>query len=105
MPIISVFTTKGGAGKTSIIHHLAWMYRDLGLQVLAVDFDHQVNLTSLFLEEERLVEIWQSSDLANTVFRCFQPLIHGSGDISDPVIEVIDEGLSLLNGDLQLLSI
>lgn len=100
-PIIAFFNNKGGVGKTSLVYHLAWMYRDLGLTVLAADFDPQANLTSAFLDEERLEEIWDINQ-ANTVFRCFQPLIRGIGDLADPVVEEIEEGLSLLNGDLQL---
>jgi cellulose biosynthesis protein BcsQ len=103
-PIIAFFNNKGGVGKTSLVYHLSWMYQDFGLRVLAADFDPQANLTSAFLDEERLEAIWESDDQANTVFRCFQPLIRGIGDIADPVIEGIDEGLSLLNGDLQLSS-
>jgi chromosome partitioning protein len=103
-PIIAFFNNKGGVGKTSLVYHLAWMYRELGLRVLIADFDPQANLTSAFLDEDRLVAIWEASDQPNTVFRCFQPLIRGIGDIADPVIEEIDERLSLLNGDLQLSS-
>lgn len=101
-PIIAFFNNKGGVGKTSLVYHLAWIYRDLGLRVLAADFDPQANLTSAFLDENRLEEIWIASSQPNTVFRCFQPLIRGIGDIADPVVEEKDEGLSLLNGDLQL---
>ncbi|MBF2090400.1 MAG: AAA family ATPase [Synechococcales cyanobacterium K44_A2020_017] len=103
-PIIAFFNNKGGVGKTSLVYHLAWMYRDLGLNVLAADFDPQANLTSAFLDEEQLEEIWLAADQPNTVFRCFQPLIRGIGDISDPALSVIEEGLHLLNGDLQLSS-
>jgi chromosome partitioning protein len=104
VPIIAFFNNKGGVGKTSLVYHLAWMYRDSGLRVLAADFDPQANLTSAFLDEDRLEAIWIASDQPNTVFRCFQPLIRGIGDIADPIVEEIDEGLSLLNGDLQLSS-
>lgn len=99
-PVIAFFNNKGGVGKTSLVYHLAWMYRDLGLNVLAADFDPQANLTSAFLDEERLEEIWLAFDQPNTVFRCFQPLIRGIGDIAEPIAQVIDEGLWLLNGDL-----
>jgi cellulose biosynthesis protein BcsQ len=101
-PVIAFFNNKGGVGKTSLVYHLAWMYRDLGLKVLAADFDPQANLTSAFLDEDRLEEIWLASDQPNTVFRCFQPLIRGIGDIADPIVEEIEDGLVLLNGDLQL---
>lgn len=103
-PMVAFFNNKGGVGKTSLVYHLAWMYRDLGLRVLAADFDPQANLTSAFLDEDRLEEIWLAADQPNTVFRCFQPLIRGIGDIAAPSLETIDEGLALLNGDLQLSS-
>jgi cellulose biosynthesis protein BcsQ len=61
-PVIAFFNNKGGVGKTSLVYHLAWMYRDLGLNVLAADLDPQANLTSAFLDEERLEEIWLASD-------------------------------------------
>jgi chromosome partitioning protein len=103
-PIIAFFNNKGGVGKTSLVYHLAWMYFDLGLRVVTADFDPQANLTAAFLDEEKLEEIWEGKDplLANTVFQCVQPLLSGIGDIADPVLEEIEDGLSLLIGDLQL---
>jgi chromosome partitioning protein len=102
IPIIAFFNNKGGVGKTSLVYHLAWMYRDLGLRVVAIDLDPQANLTAAFLDEDRLEEIWAADNEANTVFRCIQPLIRGVGDIAKPVLEPIDDGLSLLCGDLDL---
>jgi chromosome partitioning protein len=103
-PIIAFFNNKGGVGKTSLVYHLAWMYFDLGLKVIAADLDPQANLTSAFLDEERLEEILEgsSADSYNTVFRCVKPLLSGTGDIATPNLEKIDDGLSLLIGDLQL---
>ncbi len=101
-PIIAFFNNKGGVGKTSLVYHLAWMYRDLGLRVVAIDLDPQANLTAAFLDEDRLEEIWEADNEANTVFRCIQPLIRGVGDIAIPVLETIEDGLSLLCGDLDL---
>jgi hypothetical protein len=34
--IIAFFNNKGGVGKTSLVYHLAWMYSDLGVRVVAV---------------------------------------------------------------------
>ncbi len=103
-PIIAFFNNKGGVGKTSLVYHLAWMYCDLGLQVVAADLDPQANLTAAFLDEDRLEEIWEGSDIEdyNTVFRCVKPLLTGVGDITTPNLEKIEDGLSLLIGDLQL---
>lgn len=103
-PIIAFFNNKGGVGKTSLVYHLAWMYFDLGLKVIAADLDPQANLTAAFLDEDRLEEVWEGSnaDSYNTVFRCVKPLLSGIGDIAAPNLEKIEDGLSLLIGDLQL---
>jgi chromosome partitioning protein len=103
-PIIAFFNNKGGVGKTSLVYHLAWMYFDLGLRVVAADLDPQANLTAAFLDEDRLEEVWEDidTDSHNTVFRCVKPLLSGIGDIAAPELEEIEDGLSLLIGDLQL---
>lgn len=107
--IIAFFNNKGGVGKTSLVYHLAWMYRDLGLRVVAADLDPQVNLTVAFLREERLEELWEEYNCAYTVFGCIQPLIRGIGDIAEPHLEYVEQPLSLdtnlalLVGDLSLL--
>lgn len=105
-PIIAFFNNKGGVGKTSLVYHLAWMYFDLGLRVVAADLDPQASLTSAFLDEDRLEEIWEdgTNNSYNTVFRCVKPLLSGTGDIAIPNLEKIEDGLSLLIGDLQLSS-
>jgi chromosome partitioning protein len=103
-PIIAFFNNKGGVGKTSLVYHLAWMYFDLGLRVVAADLDPQANLTAAFLDEDRLEEVWEetSIDRYNTVFKCVKPLLSGIGDIAAPELEQIEDGFSLLIGDLQL---
>lgn len=102
MKTLAFFNNKGGVGKTSLVYHLAWMYRDLGLRVLAADYDPQANLTSMFIDEDRLEELWPEGNRDNTVFGAIRPLLRGEGDIKNPHIEEIDENLSLLVGDLGL---
>ncbi|MDO8630071.1 MAG: ParA family protein, partial [Phycisphaerales bacterium] len=58
MKTITFFNNKGGVGKTSMVYHLAWMFRELGYRVIAVDLDPQSNLTSAFLDEETLEQLW-----------------------------------------------
>ena len=53
MTAIAFFNNKGGVGKTTLVYHLAWMYADLGVSVVAADLDPQANLTAMFLSEER----------------------------------------------------
>jgi cellulose biosynthesis protein BcsQ len=103
-PVIAFFNNEGGVGKTSLVYHVAWMLRDMGFRVLAADLDPQANLTGAFLKEERLEEIWQDeADKPNTVFRAVKPLIRATGDVVlQPKLEKIEDGLSLLVGDLAL---
>ncbi|MBN3894435.1 MAG: ParA family protein [Nostoc sp. NOS(2021)] len=114
--IIAFFNNKGGVGKTSLVYHLAWMYQDLGLRVVAADLDPQANLTAAFLDEERLEQIWLDKVQTTTVFDCVQPLLKGIGDIDNPHLEYVQEtessrqlslspelnSLALLVGDLAL---
>ncbi len=100
--VIAFFNNKGGVGKTSLVYHLAWMYADLGVRVVAADMDPQANLSSEFLSDEKLEEIWDGTDQPNTVFGCLQPTIKGTGDIADPQTSFIEDSLELLVGDLRL---
>ncbi|HXE64787.1 MAG TPA: ParA family protein [Bryobacteraceae bacterium] len=110
MKTVAFFNNKGGVGKTSLVYHLAWMFADRGLPVLAVDLDPQANLTSMFLHEERLEEIWpDSDDHRSTIYGAVRPILRGIGDIAPPPVETIrDNGLfqrgrlGLLAGDLGL---
>lgn len=112
IPIIAFFNNKSAVGKTSLVYHLAWMYADLGIRVIAADLDPQANLTAAFLNEDRLEELWPDGDHPETIFGCVQPLIQGTGDITEPHLEIVDEGLqptsldpiALLVGDLLLSS-
>ena len=44
--IITVFSHKGGVGKTTLVHNLGYILADRGKRVLLVDADPQMNLTS-----------------------------------------------------------
>jgi cellulose biosynthesis protein BcsQ len=89
-------------GKTSLVYHLAWMYADLGISVVAADLDPQANLTNMFLEDNRLETLWTNGGHAHTVYGAFQPLLDGTGDVIAPHEEEVSPGLSLLVGDLAL---
>jgi chromosome partitioning protein len=102
MKTIALFNNKGGVGKTSLVYHLAWMYADLGLSVIAADLDPQANLTSMFLDEERLEALLPDGKHAQTIYGAVQPLLEGTGDVAAPHVESIAENLGLLVGDLTL---
>jgi cellulose biosynthesis protein BcsQ len=102
MKTIAFFNNKGGVGKTSLVYHLGWMYADLGLPVVAADLDPQANLSSMFLDEDRLEDLWPDGDHPQTVFGAMRPLLEGTGDITRPHVEQIADNLGLLVGDLAL---
>ncbi|MDP9237925.1 MAG: AAA family ATPase [Chloroflexota bacterium] len=102
MKTIAFFNNKGGVGKTSLVYHLAWMYAELGLPVVAADLDPQANLTSMFVDDDRLEQLWPDGSHLKTVFGAIQPLLEGTGDIAAPHVEHISEKVGLLVGDLAL---
>jgi cellulose biosynthesis protein BcsQ len=101
---IAFFNNKGGVGKTSLVYHLAYMYAELGLTVVAADLDPQANLTSMFLDDERLEEIWPDGEHPCTILAALQPIINGVGDIAEPHVEDISGNIGLIVGDLGLSS-
>lgn len=102
MKTIAFFNNKGGVGKTSLVYHLAWMYAELGVKTLAVDLDPQANLTSMFLDEARLEELWPDGEHPDTVYGAIRPILRGIGDIAEPHVEQITPRLGLIPGDLGL---
>lgn len=102
-PVLTFFNNKGGVGKTTLLYHLAWMLSDLGRRVLVCDFDPQANLTSAFLDEEALAELWEDADRTSptTIYGCVRPL-RRTGDVREPVLRRPTENLALLPGDLLL---
>lgn len=101
MKKIAFFNNKGGVGKTSLVYHLAWMFADRGISTLAVDLDPQANLTSMFLEDDRLENLWGPSE-RTTIFRCIEPLMKRTGDVEAPRLEMVSRNLALIPGDLAL---
>jgi cellulose biosynthesis protein BcsQ len=102
MRTIAFFNNKGGVGKTSLVYHLAWMFRERGLRVVAVDLDPQANLTSMFLDEPDLEAIWPEGGPSRSVLGALEPLKEGIGDIASPHLEAVEDGLAVLPGDLGL---
>ncbi|MCE7949342.1 MAG: ParA family protein [Chloroflexi bacterium CFX4] len=104
VPVIAFFNNKGGVGKTSLVYHLAWMYADQGKRVLAADLDPQANLSSAFLDEDRLTTLLWTEGTAHefTLYGAINPLLAGEGDITTPHVEAVDEKIGLLVGDLNL---
>ncbi len=102
MKTIAFFNNKGGVGKTSLVYHLAWMFADKGIKILAVDLDPQANLTSMFLGEDRLEQLWPDDEHPNTIHGAINPILRGVGDIAQPHVERITHNIGLVAGDLGL---
>ena len=102
MITIAFFNNKGGVGKTSLVYHLAWMYADLGVSTVAVDIDPQANLSTMFLEEERLEALWPDGEHPLSILGAVSPILRGTGDISEPHVEPITSNLGVVVGDLGL---
>lgn len=110
-PVIAFFNNKGGVGKTSLVYHLACMYAELEIRVVAADMDPQCNLTAAFLDADRLEALWWGGDRRGTVYGLLEPLMKGTGDIAQTVfLEYVGDPpplsspLALLVGDLGLSS-
>jgi cellulose biosynthesis protein BcsQ len=78
------------------------MFSEHGLKVLTVDLDPQANLTSMFLNDERLEELWTDEEHLQTVYGAISPILRGLGDISQPHVEKLSDTLGLIPGDLGL---
>ena len=102
MKTIAFFNNKGGVGKTSLVYHLAWMYADRGLNVIAADLDPQANLTSMFLDDDHLEHIFKDNAHKRTIYGALETLLKGTGDVTEPYLEDIFPCLSLVIGDLAL---
>lgn len=102
MKTIAFFNNKGGVGKTTLVYHFTYMLAELGYKCLAVDLDPQANLTSMFLSDDKLAEIYDNELSRPTILEAIKPLDKGLGDIKAAVIHNITDKIGLLAGDLEL---
>ncbi len=102
MKTIAFFNNKGGVGKTSLVYHVAWMLAELECRAIVADLDPQANLSGMFLDDNRLEELWEVKR-DHTIEEDIAPLFDGTGDISaQPHIEEMGERIGLLTGNLSL---
>lgn len=99
MKTIAFFNNKGGVGKTTLVYHLAYMFAEKGVRVLAADLDPQANLTSICLDFDTLDAI--DDDEISSIYDVIAPVISGEDAIDTTVIEVA-ENFGLIPGDLEL---
>ncbi|MYD89901.1 MAG: ParA family protein [Caldilineaceae bacterium SB0662_bin_9] len=105
VPVLAFVNTKAGVGKTSLVFHLAWMLSRVGHRVLTCDLNPQANLTSSFLDEASLEELWHpetpAADSCKTVFQSIRPLMDAL-DVRPLAPKRIAADLFLIPGDLSL---
>ncbi len=103
MKSIVFFNNKGGVGKTTLLYHLAWMFSEMGKTVVVADLDPQANLTSMFLPEEELEELWDpDNEKHQSIMSALRPIVRGLGDITPAPIRTLTPRLHLIPGDLEL---
>lgn len=103
VPVLTFFNNKGGVGKTSLVYHLAWMFSELGHTVVTVDLDAQANLTAAYLDEDEVERLWENGTTPTTIYRAIEPLTR-VGDLQEPHVEKVTQGLYLIPGDVALAS-
>jgi cellulose biosynthesis protein BcsQ len=99
MKTIAFFNNKGGVGKTTLVYHLASMFAELGVRVLAADLDPQANLTTMSLSLDTLDAL--EDRRLPTIYDVVAPAISGDSPVAPTVFEVSDR-FGLLLGDLDL---
>lgn len=104
VPVIAFFNNKSGVGKSSLVCHVAHMYAELGLQVLAADLDPQCSLTVSILDDEAVESLFEPQQ-PPTIYQSIRPVLAGTGDVADPRVTSINSRLALIPGDMALSSI
>jgi cellulose biosynthesis protein BcsQ len=103
MRSLVLFNNKGGVGKTTLTFNIAHMTARLGLRTVVLDYDPQCNISAIFLSEQVLFDLFESSSAeGTTVARCIDPVRRGKGDVVPPKLVAADSNLWLLPGDLAL---
>jgi cellulose biosynthesis protein BcsQ len=102
---ITLFTHKGGVGKTTLTLNIASALAEMGYVVLVVDADPQCNLTSSLINDEVVDDLLDRSDSPNgrTLWSAIKPIVEGNGDFVEiPPFETAVENLFLYPGDIRL---
>jgi len=70
MQVVSVISTKGGVGKTTVTANLGGLLADAGLRVLLLDLDVQPTLSSYYEPLVVCMNCWPSmNDSLKNLFR------------------------------------
>lgn len=100
MRIIAFPSISRGAGQSSLVFHLAWMYADLGVSVVVADFDPQARLTMKFLDTAEVDDLWSGEKATRmTGYRALRAVLDSSGEPHLPTLIEFSPGIDLLPGD------
>lgn len=102
--IISFFNHKGGVGKTTLVHNLAYALADEGQKVLLIDADPQMNLTAAIygLSTSVNYETFDDSTWITETKGCLALDEHLENFLHDiPNIELLDSFITVLNLDMK----
>ena len=92
--IITLANQKGGVGKTTTCHVLAYGLAEQGKKVLVIDMDPQCNLTESFaLDEDVGNTICQVFRQEKTAVECVYPIMDG--------IDLLPGSLSMASADME----
>ena len=100
---LAFFNNKGGVGKTTLLCNIAaFLATELEKRVLVVDADPQCNATQLMLNEQVVVDLYNSSQ-SFTIHSVIHPLSIGKGysEALNP-LSVVAYGVDLIPGDPRL---
>src|SRR5690348_4133627 len=78
---LTIFSHKGGVGKTTLTVNIAASLGAMGKRVLLVDSDPQTNLSSYLVQSEVLDDVLDhsDSDTGKTIWSAVKPVVDGSG--------------------------
>ncbi len=96
-PIIAFGNQRLGTGTTTLVYHLAWMFADLNVPVLAVDLDPQSDLTRALVNTD--AESQRGASLARDLEYYVR---HGDAESRSANPFRVGQNLSLLGADLSL---
>lgn len=83
--VLSFLNFKGGVGKTSTTALTSYSLAKMGYKVLAIDFDPQANLTSLFLKTKSI----QTGDEVITLDTALMTAINNKEDLNNIVVPIM----------------
>jgi len=104
MKSMVLFNNKGGVGKTTLTFNIAHMFARQEFRTVVLDCDPQCDVSTIFLNEDRLFELWtdSSKNKDRTVADCLDLVRKGRGEVLPPTLTPISQNLWLLPGHLEL---